>query len=110
MLVVAETAPPVCAQAAVEHRLPRVAEGRVPEVVAEPDRLGEVLVQSERARHAASDAARLERVREPGAVVVAFRRDEDLRLVLQPPEGLRVNDPVAVALKRRAMVRIGLWL
>src|SRR5215218_1990429 len=106
MLVVAETAPPALADAGVEDGLAGVAEGRVAQVVAQPDRLGQVLVQAERPRHAARDAARLERVREPGAVVVALRGDEDLRLVLQAPERLRVDDPVAVALKRRAMVGV----
>ena len=110
MLVVAEAAPPALAQARVEHRLAGVAEGRVAEVVAEPDRLGEVLVQPQRARHGARDPARLERVREPGAVVVALRRDEHLGLVLQPPERLGVDDPVAVALEGGAMVRVRLGL
>ena len=33
--------------------------------------------------------------------MVAGRVDEDLRLVHQPPEGLGVDDPVAVALEGR---------
>src|SRR5215210_4089329 len=106
MLVVAKPAPPALAQARVEHRLPGVAEGRMAEVVAEPDRLGEVLVQPERSRHAARDPAGLERVGEARAVVVALGRDEDLGLVLQAPEGLRVDNPVAIALERRTMVRL----
>src|SRR5215213_2965628 len=110
MLVVAETAPPALAQTRVEHLLARVAEGRMAEIVAERDRLGEVLVQPERASDAARDPARLQRVREPGAVVVALRRDEDLRLVLEAPEWLRVHDPVAIALERRAMVGVRLGL
>ncbi len=43
------------AQAAVEHVLADVPERRVAEVVAEPDRLGEVLVERERARDRARD-------------------------------------------------------
>src|SRR5918998_6912083 len=110
MLVVPETAPPALAQARVENGLAGVPEGRVPQVVPETDRLGEVLVQPERARDPARDAARLERMREPGAVVIALGRDEDLRLVLQPPERLRVHDPVAVTLERGAVVGVGLGL
>ena len=72
------------------------------EVVAEPDRLDEVLVEPQRARHAAGDAGRLERVGQARAVVVAFGGDEDLGLVHEPAEGLGVNDAVAVALKGRA--------
>ena len=41
----AEAAPPALAHALVEHLLADVAEGRVAEVVPEPDRLGQVLVE-----------------------------------------------------------------
>ena len=108
MLVVPEGPPPALADAGVEHLLADVTERRVAEVVPQADRLGEVLVQPERARHVARDAARLERVREAGAVVIALGRDEDLGLVLEAPERLRVDDPVAVALERRAVLRVGL--
>ena len=80
-------------------------ERRVAEVVAQADRLGEVLVEAQGARHVARDAARLERVGQPGAVVVALGRDEHLGLVLEAPEGLGVHDPVAVALERGAVWR-----
>ena len=96
------------AQRRVERVLAGVAEGRVAEVVAEPDRLGQVLVEAERAGDRAGDPAGLERVGEAGAVVVAFGRDEDLRLVLEPAKRLRVDDPVAVALERRAQRAVGL--
>src|SRR5207248_2713115 len=43
-----------------------------------------------------------ERVGQARAVVVALGRHEHLGLVLQPPEGLAVHDPVAVALQGRA--------
>ena len=86
---------------AVELRLAGVAERRMPHVVPEPDRLGQVLVQPQRPRDDAGDPGRLERVRDPRSVVVAGRVDEDLRLPLQAPERLRVHDPVAVALERR---------
>ena len=76
--------------------------GGWPEVVPEPDRLRQVLVEPQRARDGARDLRRLERVREPRAVVVALRRHEHLGLVLEPPERLAVHDPVAVALERRA--------
>ncbi len=47
----------------------------------------------------AGDLRHLDRVGQPGAVVVAFMRDEHLRLVLQAAEGGRVDDAVAVALE-----------
>src|SRR6476646_2755911 len=76
-------------------------EGRVPEVVPEPDRLGQVLVEAQGASDGAGDPASLQRVGEPGPVVVSLGGDEDLRLVLQSPERRRVDDPVPVPLKRR---------
>jgi hypothetical protein len=39
-------------------------------------------------------------VRQARAVVIAFGREEHLRLVLEPAERLAVNDAVAVALER----------
>src|SRR5262249_54307219 len=42
------------------------------------------------------------------AIVIAGRREEDLRLVLQTPECLAVDDAIAIALKRRTDVVFGL--
>ena len=102
VLVVAEPAAEALARAAVEHVLADVAERRVAEVVPEPDRLRQVLVEPQRPRHRARDLRRLQRVGQPRPVVVALRRHEHLRLVLEPPERLAVHDPVAIALERRA--------
>ena len=102
LLVVAEAGAEPLAQALVERLLAGVPERRVAHVVPEPDRLGEILVQAQRAGHAAGDPGRLERMRHARPEVVAGRVDEDLRLALQPPKRLRVQDPVAVALERRA--------
>src|SRR5207249_1529743 len=110
VLVVAKAAVGALAQNAVERLLPDVAERRVAEVVAEPDRLGQILVERESPRHRPRDARSLDRVREPGAVVIALRRDEYLRLVLQPAKGLRVDDPVAVALEGRSQGAVRLRL
>ena len=106
--VVLEAGAAALAQRRVERLLAGVAEGRMAEVVAEPDRLGQVLVEAERPGDRAGDPAGLQRVGEPGPVVVALGRDEDLRLVLEAAERLRVDDPVAVALERRAQRAVGL--
>ena len=58
VLVVAEAAPEALAPAAVEHVLADVPERRVPDVVPEPDRLGQVLVEPQRARDRARDPGR----------------------------------------------------
>ena len=107
VLVVAEVAAEALLRAPVEHLLADVPEGRMPEIVAEPDRLDEILVQRQRARDRPRDLGHLERVRQPRAVVIALRRDEDLRLVLQAPERLGVHDPVAIALEGRAQPAVG---
>ena len=88
----------------VEHPLARMAERRVAEVVAQRDRLGELLVQLQHLRDRSRDLRDLERVRQPRAVVIACRREEHLRLVLEPAERLGVHDAIAVALERRTHV------
>src|SRR5579872_4274612 len=74
------------------------------EVVAERDRFGQLFVEPEDFRDAPRDLRHLERVREARTVVIAFRREEDLSLVLEPAERLAVNHAVAVPLKRRTDV------
>ncbi len=97
LLVVAEAV----VEQRVERRLAGVPERRMTEIVAEADRLGEVLVQSQSARDHPGDTGGLEGMGHAGSVVVTRRVDEDLRLALQAPERLRVQDAVAVALERR---------
>src|SRR5262249_43295212 len=67
------------------------------EVVGERRSLRKVLVETQRARERAGDLGDLERMGEPGAVVVAFVRDEHLGLVREAAEGGRMDDAVAVA-------------
>ena len=85
----------------VDDALAGVAERRVAEIVAERDRLGQLLVEPQHLGDAARDLRDLERVGQPRAVVIAGRREEHLRLVLQPPERLAVDDAIAIALERR---------
>ena len=101
LLVVQEVAAEPLAQRLVERLLARVAERRVPGVVTEPDRLDQILVQPQRPSDDARDRGRLERVSHARPVMVALRVDEDLGLPLEPPERLRVDEAVAVALERR---------
>ncbi len=102
LLVVPEAATESLPHDVVERILARVPERRVAHVVPEPDRLGQILVQPQRPRDDARDRRRLERMGHPRPVVVALGVDEDLRLPLQAPERLRVDDAVAVPLERRA--------
>ena len=97
----AEAAAAPLAQELVERLLARVAERRMAEIVAEPYRLDEVLIETQRAGDAACDAGRLDGMGQTRAEVVALGVDEHLGLQAQPAEGLRVDDPIAVALERR---------
>jgi hypothetical protein len=81
---------------------PGVSQGRVADVVAQRQRLDEILVEGERPGQRAGDARHLERVGQPAAVVVAVIAGEDLGLVGQPAKGGGMDDPVAIALVRAA--------
>ncbi len=74
------------------------------EIVAERDRLGQVLVEPKRLGERARDLGDFDRMGEPGAEMVALVVDEDLRLVGEAAESRRMDDPVAVALEG---VRVG---
>ena len=101
LLVVPEATPEASFDRLVECVFSGVAEGRVAHVVPEADRLDEVLVQAESPADHAADGGGLEGVCHPGAIVVALRVDEDLRLPFQPPERLGMDDPVTIPLERR---------
>ena len=87
---------------------PRWPNGRVAEVVAERDGLGEVLVEAQGPGARARDLRDVERVGEPHAVVVALGRQEHLGLVLEPAERLGMHDAIAVALEHGADAVVGL--
>ena len=57
----------------VQRPLPRVAEGRVPQIMAQGDGLGQILVQAQGAGYRAGDLGDFQRVGQAGAVVVALR-------------------------------------
>ena len=63
------------------------------------DGLGQVLVQTQRPGNGARQLRHFQGVGQAGDEMVAAWRDEDLGLVFQAPEGIGVNDAVAVALK-----------
>ena len=82
----------VAGKAARQRLLSRVAERGVAQVMAEGDGLRQILVQTERPGNGAGDLGDLQRVREPCAEVVAFRRQEHLRLVRQAAEQMCIRD------------------
>ena len=104
LLVVVEAA----RHQAAQHPLAGMAERRVAEIVTKRDRFGELFVQPQHLRDRARNLRHFERVRQAGAVVIAGRREEHLRLVLQPAERLGVDDAIAIALERRTNRILGL--
>ena len=85
-----------------------MAEGGMPQIMAEGHGFGQILVQAERTRDRAGDLRHFERMREARAKMVALGSDEHLRLVGQASKTLRMNDLVAVALKLVAQeIRLG---
>ena len=95
-------------QALVEGALAGMAERRVAEIVGERQRFGEVLVEPQRAGESAGNLRDLERVGEPGAVMVALVEYEHLSLVLEAAKGRRMDDAIAVAAKGAAAFARGL--
>src|SRR5690625_888620 len=65
-----------------ERFLAGMAERRVAEIMGKRDRLGQILVQTERPGDRAGDLRHLDRMRQPGPVIIAFMLDEYLSLVL----------------------------
>ena len=92
----------------VEHILAGVAKRRVAKVMAKRQRLGEIVVEAERAGKRARDLTDFERMGEPGAEMVSLVRNEDLRLVGEPAEGRAMDGAVAIALKYRTRWRMRL--
>src|SRR3954469_5312455 len=92
--------------ALVERRLQRVFAGvtewRMADIVRQAQSFGEVFVETQRARDGAADLRDFQAMCQPDAEMVAIGREEDLGLVPQAAEADRVDDAVAVALKRVA--------
>ena len=84
-------------EAPVERALASVAERRVAEVVAKRQRLRQILIEPKRAGQRSGDLGHFERMRQPGAEMIAFVKHEDLGLVRQPAKSGGVDDAVAVA-------------
>jgi len=94
----------------VQRLLASMAERRMAEIVRQGHRFAEILVETQGAAERAGDLRHLERMGETRSIVIALVIDEDLRLVLEPPERRRVDDAVAVALERAAGRRLRLGM
>lgn len=67
-----------------QNLLAFMAEGRVAQIMTQTDSICEFAVQIESLSDSGCDCRNMERVFNPGADMIIFRREEDLSLVLQP--------------------------
>src|SRR3990172_990817 len=85
-----------------------MAKGGMAQVVAQGDGLGQVLIELQGPGYGAGGLGYFQGVGESGHIVVPFRVDEDLGLVLEAAEGLGVEDAVPVLLEGGAQGAGGL--
>ena len=83
----------------VQRPFPRMTEGRMPQIMAQGDGLGQILIETQCPGNGAGNLGDLQSMGQPGAVMIPFRREKDLRFLLQPPKRLAVDDPVPVPLE-----------
>ena len=88
----------------VQHPLAGMSKRRMPEVMPQRNRLRQVLVEPQRLGDRSCILRDLQRMRHPRPVMIPVRRDEHLRLILQPSERLGVQNPVPVSLKHRPQI------
>jgi hypothetical protein len=86
----------------VKGLLSRVAERSVPQVVAQGDGFGQILVQRQGFGHSPGNLGHLQGVGEAGAVMISPGDQKHLSLVLEAAERFRMENPVPVVLKSRA--------
>jgi hypothetical protein len=85
-------------------------KGGMAQVVSQADRFSQVFVDAQGFCQSASDLSDLKGMGQPCAKIIAFVIDEHLGLVLQAPEGCRVQDAVPVALEGRPVTRLFVWI
>lgn len=82
----------------VEHALTGMAKGGMSQIVRQRDGLGEVFVETQCTSNRAGNLRNFERMGHTGAVMIADRRKENLRFLLQTAKRFTMDDPVAIAL------------
>ena len=71
-------------------------------------RFRQIFIKPQLACNRAGDLRDFKSVRQAGPVMIAFVKQKNLRLVSQPAKGRRMQDAVAIALKRAARWTLGL--
>src|SRR5690242_3283967 len=89
-----------------DRRLTGVAEWRVAEVVPQADRLDQILVEPQRPPTGPRVRVALHLMSKRGAVVAPQWSNNPLRLILEPPECLGMQDSTPAALEVRPRRRL----
>src|SRR6266700_5299175 len=100
--------PTVSAHTFGEHLFSGVAKRRMAQIVGERNCFRQVLVQSQCTRDCAADGGHLDGMSQAGPQMVTGSIQKDLRFVLEPAKGPRMNDACAIALKFHAVRMAGL--
>ena len=93
-------------QQGVQRPLPDVAVGRVAQIMPQGDGLRQILVQPQGPGQGPGHLGNLQRVGQPGPVVIPLRGEKYLGLELQPPKGFAVDDAVPVPLEGGAHIAV----
>ena len=94
--------PTKVAHAPIKRFFPRMAKRRVPQVMAQSQRFGQILIQPQYPRDGACDLRHFQRMGQPSAVIITLMINKNLCFILQTPKGSAVNNPIPVPLIRRA--------
>jgi len=82
-----------------EDTLTGMAEGRMAEVMTQGNRFGEVFVQAQGSSHSPGDLADFKGMSQSGPVMITFRREKNLRLILQTTESFTMQNAISINLK-----------
>src|SRR5687768_3484234 len=96
---------PMVFHASVERFLPSMAEWRMTQIMRERNGFHQIFIKLKVAGDGAANLRNFQAVRQARAKQVSLMIYENLRLVLESPEGRRMNDPIPVALERGAPLR-----
>ncbi len=100
---------PMLPQAIIQRSLPCMPKRRMPDIMHQRQRLGQVHIEIQRRRNVPRHLRDLHRMRQPAAKVIRRAAGKHLRLARQPAKRARLHHAIAVTLKRRAVVAGGRW-
>ena len=83
----------------VKRPFSRMAERRMPQIMPQRDRLHQIFIETKSLCYCPGILGYLQRMGQPGPVMIPFGKKEYLRLLLQPAKCLAVEDPVPVPLE-----------